>query len=106
MLAIEFDEEHDSEEKHNRKDRDRLLVNDVLLATGVPLLQVHARELNQIETLVHKLSAAWQQRMAALLSPPPPLPVTLTTSPPLTEPLEASPPTIRLAQKSLRSLFA
>ena len=74
MLAIEFDEDDGGADRLQRKMRDRLLVNDVLLATGVPLLQVHARELNQVETLVHKLSAAWQQRVAALAAEPPPTP--------------------------------
>ena len=73
MLAIEFDEDDGSAD--SRKSRDRLLVNDVLLATGVPLLQVHARELNQVETLVHKLTAAWLQRSVALAAKPPAAPV-------------------------------
>ncbi|HRH98211.1 MAG TPA: DUF2726 domain-containing protein [Prosthecobacter sp.] len=66
MLAIEFNDDDDSPDKLNRRTRDRKLVTDVLQATGVPLLHVHAKELNQIDTLVHKLTAAWLQRSAAL----------------------------------------
>ncbi len=76
MLAIEFDDDDGSADRLQRKMRDRLLVNDVLLATGVPLLRIHAKELSQMETLIHKLSAAWQERVTALAADPPPTPET------------------------------
>ncbi|MCB1278537.1 DUF2726 domain-containing protein [Prosthecobacter sp.] len=66
MLAIEFEDDDNSAEKSSRRMRDRKLVNDVLQSTGVPLVHVHAKEIDQIDTLVHKLTAAWHQRAAAL----------------------------------------
>jgi hypothetical protein len=88
MVAIEF--EDDSPGKAGRKVRDRQLVNDIFLTVGIPLLRVHAKEINQIDTLVHKLSAAWQQRTAGLESMPPPT----------TEPPPPAPPTESLAASS------
>lgn len=69
MVAIEF--EDDSPDKASRKTRDRQLVNDIFSSFGIPVLQVHAKDINQIDTLVHKLSAAWQQRNANLEIMPP-----------------------------------
>lgn len=92
MVAIEF--EDGSPGKASRKMRDRQLVTDIFATLGIPLLRVYEKDINQIDTLVHKLSAAWQQRKAALedLPPPaqepPPAPTTTT--------LEASPTTTRL----------
>ena len=70
MVAIEF--EDDSPGKSARKPRDRQLVNDIFSSFGIPLLQIHAREITEIDTLVHKLSTAWQQRNANLAIMPPP----------------------------------
>ncbi len=70
MVAIEF--EDDSPGKVSRKLRDRHLVDDIFSSFGIPLLQVHAKDINQIDTLVHKLSNAWQQRNANLEIMPPP----------------------------------
>ncbi|MCX6847703.1 MAG: DUF2726 domain-containing protein [Verrucomicrobia bacterium] len=70
MVAIEF--EDDSPGKASRKLRDRHLVDDIFSSFGIPLLQVHAKDINQIDTLVHKLSNAWQQRNENLEIMPPP----------------------------------
>ncbi len=70
MVAIEF--EDDSPSKASRKLRDRQLVSDIFLTVGIPLLQVHSKEIGQIDTLVHKLSAAWEKRYATLKAMPPP----------------------------------
>jgi len=70
MVAIEF--EDDSPGKASRKMRDRHLVNDIFSSFGIPLLQVNAKDINQIDTLVHKLSNAWLQRNANLEILPPP----------------------------------
>jgi hypothetical protein len=70
MVAIEF--EDDSPGKANRKPRDRQLVNDLISTYGIPLLQVHTKEVMEMDTLVHKLSIAWQQRNANLELMPPP----------------------------------
>ncbi len=93
MVAIEF--EDDSPSKAGRKTRDRHLVNDIFLTVGIPLLQVHSKEILQIDTLVHKLSAAWQQRNANLETMPPPAQEPLPTPPtaPLTTSLTATRPT-------------
>jgi hypothetical protein len=69
MIAIEF--EDDSPGKAGRKMRDHQLVNDIFSSFGIPLLQVHAKDITQIDTLVHKLSVAWQQRNANLEIMPP-----------------------------------
>ncbi len=70
MVAIEF--EDTSPGKASRKTRDRQLVKDIFSSFGIPLLQVNAKEITQIDTLVHKLSNAWQQRNANLELMPPP----------------------------------
>lgn len=70
MVAIEF--EDDSPGKASRKTRDRQLVNDIFSTFGIPVMQVHAKDINHMDTLVHKLSAAWQQRNANLEIMPPP----------------------------------
>lgn len=70
MVAIEF--EDDSPGKKERKARDRHLVHDLFSTLGIPILQVHVDEITQIDTLVHKLSHAWQERNANLEILPPP----------------------------------
>ncbi len=70
MVAIEF--EDDSPGKASRKTRDRQLVNDIFLTMGIPLLHVHAKEISPMDTLVHKLSSAWQKRNTHLEPMPPP----------------------------------
>lgn len=84
MVAIEF--EDDSAGKATRKLRDRQLAHDIFLAQGIPLLTVQAKDINQIDTLVHKLSAAWQKRTAHLADLPPPAPEPPPPPPP-TKPL-------------------
>jgi hypothetical protein len=100
MVAIEF--EDDSPAKASRKPRDRQLVNDIFVTMGIPLLHVHSKEINQIETLIHKLSAAWQQRNTTLAALPPPVqepasapepaPVPVPAAAPATAPLSATTP--------------
>jgi hypothetical protein len=63
MLGIELDD--DSHEDKLRKKRDTF-VNLLFAATGIPLLRIHVREIGEVETLVQKLSLAWQHRSAAL----------------------------------------
>ncbi|OYW71352.1 MAG: hypothetical protein B7Z37_28040 [Verrucomicrobia bacterium 12-59-8] len=70
MVALEF--EDDSPGKASRKPRDRQLANDIFLTLGIPLLRVHAKEITQMPTLLHKLTAAWEQRNVYLASAPPP----------------------------------
>ena len=70
MVAIEF--EDDSPGKASRKVRDRRLVGEIFSSFGIPLLQINAKDINQIDTLVHKLSNAWLQRNANLEILPPP----------------------------------
>ena len=94
MVAIEF--EDDSPGKASRKTRDRQLVNDIFLTFGIPVLHIHAKEITQIDSLVHKLSAAWQQRDTNLESMPLPS-LEYPPSPP-TVPLAASPTTARLTK--------
>ncbi len=69
MVAIEF--EDDSPGKTSRKPRDRQLANDIFLTLGIPLLRVHAKEITQMDTLVHKMTAAWQHRNLYLSTSPP-----------------------------------
>lgn len=59
MLAIELDD--DSHERKDRKERD-MFVNELFAYTGVPLLRIHVREVEQLETLAAKLSHAWLHR--------------------------------------------
>ena len=59
MLAIELDD--DSHERKAVKDRD-MFVNNLFAATGIPLIRIHVREVEQLETLVAKLSHAWRHR--------------------------------------------
>lgn len=73
MLAIEFEDENAG--RHTSRLRDRTLVNDVLHSTGIPLLLVQAKEIHHMETLVRKLTIAWQERSVALAATPPPAPV-------------------------------
>ena len=70
MVAIEF--EDSSPGKATRKARDRQLVNDIFSTFGIPVVQVHSKEIIEIDSLVHKLSSAWQQRNANLAIMPPP----------------------------------
>lgn len=70
MIAIEFEDA--SADKVTRKDRDRHLAAEVLAAAGIPILRVHAREINQMETLMHKFSTAWQRRLDILSATPTP----------------------------------
>ena len=79
MVAIEF--EDDSQGKAGRKTRDRQLVTDIFLTVGIPMLQIHSRAILQIDTLVHKLSTAWQQRNANLETMPPPAQEPMPTPP-------------------------
>jgi hypothetical protein len=72
MLAIEFEDENAG--RPTSRLRDRTLVNDVLHATGIPLLLVQAKEIHHMEILVRKLTTAWQERVAALAAEPPPTP--------------------------------
>ena len=70
MVAIEF--EDGSPGKATRKIRDRQLVNDIFSTFGIPVVQVHSKEIIEIDPLVHKLSTAWQQRNANLAIMPSP----------------------------------
>ncbi len=63
MLAIELDDA--SHEQKARKERD-IFVNALFASTGIPLLRIHVNEIHQVETLVDKLTFAWQHRWAAL----------------------------------------
>jgi hypothetical protein len=89
MVAIEF--EDDSPGKASRKLRDRHLVYDIFSSFGIPVMQVHAKDINQMDTLVQKLSAAWQQRNANLEIMPPP-----------SEECAPNPPTTTLSAASSR----
>lgn len=92
MVAIEFDDETPA--KVSRKERDRMLVTDVFLSLRLPLLRIHVREIEQIETLMHKLTTAWMERLEALNN----MPLHEPESPqkPATEPLETVMHTQRL----------
>ena len=70
MVAIEF--EDGCPGKAGRKPRDRQLVKDIFSTFGIPVLEVQSKEIAEINTLVHKLSNAWQQRNANLEILPPP----------------------------------
>ena len=59
MLAIELDD--DSHERKAVKNRD-MFVNSLFASTGIPLIRIHVREVEQLETLVAKLSHAWLHR--------------------------------------------
>jgi len=87
MVAIEF--EDGSPGKATRKTRDRQLVNDIFSTFGIPVLQLQAKEIIEIDTLVHKLSTAWQERNANLAIMPPPSEL-CAPSPPTTTLLSAS----------------
>jgi very-short-patch-repair endonuclease len=66
MLGIELDD--DSHERRDRKQRD-MFVNSLFASTGVPLLRIHVREVEQIERMVAKLTEGWMQRWQALQLP-------------------------------------
>ncbi len=110
MVAIEF--EDDSPGKLSRKPRDRQLVNDIFRTMGIPLMQVHAKDITQMDTLVHKLSAAWQQRNTHLETLPPPAPEpqpepptkALATKPLDTKPLATNSTTTRLTKAACTSI--
>lgn len=89
MIGIEF--EDGSADKAARKDRDRQLAMEVLYAAGIPVLRVHAREMNQVEPLMHRFSAAWQQRLEILAAAPTPRDAFLPLENRSTMPLNASP---------------
>ncbi len=78
MIAIEFEDA--TPEKSSRKERDHLLVTEILLAAGVPLIKAHVRDIGQIENLAQRLSVAWQRRLETLAASPP-LPGSLLPSP-------------------------
>ena len=44
----------------------RLLVNALFASTGIPLLRIHVREIEQVERMVEKLTKGWLQRWAVL----------------------------------------
>lgn len=63
MLGIELDD--DSHERKERKTRD-MFVNSLFASVGLPLIRIHVREIDQIETLVQNLTRAWHHRWALL----------------------------------------
>ena len=63
MLGIELDD--DSHENNDQKVRD-IFVNNLFASVGLPLIRIHIREIDQIESLVQKLTRAWQYRWAVL----------------------------------------
>ncbi len=63
MLGIELDD--DSHERKERRQRD-MFVNALFAATGIPLLRIHVREVEQVEKLVETLTRGWMQRWSAL----------------------------------------
>ena len=87
MVAIEF--EDGSPGKATRKTRDRQLVNDIFSSFGIPVLQLQAKEIIEIDSLIHKLSTAWQERNANLAIMPSPSEV-CAPPPPSTTLLSAS----------------
>ncbi len=103
MVAIEF--EDDSEGKTVRKPRDRQLVKDLFSTLGIPILQVHADEITKIDTLVHKLSHAWQERNENLEILPPPEGECPPT-PPTTSLLAGSAPPPRQSPKAACSAIS
>jgi hypothetical protein len=62
MLAIELDDSH-NDPKNFKRD---MFVNDLFASTAVPLLRLPVRELDRMETLVAKLTQAWQRRWKTL----------------------------------------
>lgn len=62
MLGIELD---DGTENRNPRCRDTY-VNELFACTGIPLVRIHVSEVEQIESLVQKLTLAWQRRSYAL----------------------------------------
>lgn len=63
MLGIELDD--DSHSKTEVKKRD-MFVNAVFAQVGIQLLRIHVAELENITSLVQKLSLAWSQRWQRL----------------------------------------
>ena len=63
MLGIELDD--DSHLRKDRQERD-MFVNALFASTGLPLLRIHVREIEQVERMVEKLTKGWMQRWAAL----------------------------------------
>ncbi len=63
MLGIELDDP--SHENAEVKARD-IFVNNLFASTGVPLLRLPVRELDQLERLVKELSVAWNHRAKTL----------------------------------------
>jgi hypothetical protein len=63
MLGIELDD--DSHQRADRKGRD-MFVNNLFASTGVPLLRLPVRELDDLEKLVSELTRAWHRRWRTL----------------------------------------
>lgn len=63
ILGIELDD--DSPKKTARKQRD-MFMNELFASTGIPLLRIHVREVNQVEKLIHTLTQAWYHRWTTL----------------------------------------
>lgn len=63
MLAIELDDHTHNQARVKQRD---MLVNAIFAQVGIPLLRIHVTEVERIETLVEKLSLAWQQRWQRL----------------------------------------
>lgn len=99
MISIEFEDA--SPEKNSRKERDRLLVVEVLLAVGIPILRIHSREITQMETLMHKFSSAWQRRLEILAATPAPLDTFFPMEHAPTVPLNQQPATTFLSRAGL-----
>ena len=97
MIAIEFEES--SPDQMPRKERDRMLVVEVLLAAGIPVLRILSGEINQMETLIHKFSSAWQRRLEILSATPAPLDVFFPVEHAPTVPLNQQPATTVLPQR-------
>lgn len=67
MLGIELDD--DSHNRKDRKERD-MFVNTLFASTGLPLLRIHIREIEQVERMVEKLTRGWFQRWEQLEARP------------------------------------
>ena len=63
MLGIELDD--NSPDRQSMRCRDGY-VNELFACTGIPLVRIHVNEVEQIESLVEKLTLAWRRRWVAL----------------------------------------
>ena len=63
MLGIELDDNSHSKTAVKKRD---MFVNAVFAQVGIPLLRIHVAELENITSLVQKLSLAWSQRWKRL----------------------------------------